>query len=171
MRVHNFAIYDECKTQSAMVLATPVWTGGVLFIARWCDSKWDGLKISPICLLHCCDKISVPAIFGDHRFRQLCSQPIITHLVRKTTLWWAERCTFTCLNCTHTGTLTVGFCFEKFRKKWLFYIFAWLVVVKRGFTCYWRCFSAADCCWTYFYLLIFYTWWVFCLKHASKCGK
>jgi len=36
-------------------------------------TKWDGLKISPICLFQCFDKISVPAIFSDHRFGQLCS--------------------------------------------------------------------------------------------------
>ena len=44
-----------------------------LFTARWFYSKWDGLKISPICLLQCCDKISVPAIFSDHRYSHLCS--------------------------------------------------------------------------------------------------
>ena len=31
------------------------------------------MKISPICLLQCCDKISVPAIFSDHQYSHLCA--------------------------------------------------------------------------------------------------
>ena len=45
-----------------------------LYTARWFYSKWDGLKISPICLLQCCDKISVLAIFSNHRYSHRCPQ-------------------------------------------------------------------------------------------------
>ena len=46
--------------------------GLFLFSAGLFYKKLDGLKTSPICKFQCCDKISLPAIFSDHRIGQLC---------------------------------------------------------------------------------------------------
>ena len=44
---------------------------GSFIINTWFRSKWDGLKIGSICLVCCCDKISVPVFYSHHRKRGL----------------------------------------------------------------------------------------------------